>query len=110
MKIIIKNLRTEKPTKPYQVRVDRNHSILGNPFYMQTENERDEVCEKYRDYFYKNVNHNKTFTDALRQLYKIAITYGKLELFCWCYPKRCHAETIAQFLEKYLGENKNDRQ
>ena len=28
--------------------------------------------------------------------------YGKLELFCWCFPKRCHAESI----KKYPDEEK----
>ena len=23
-------------------------------------------------------------------------------LACWCAPKRCHAETIKKFIEKYL--------
>lgn len=104
--IEIKNLRTERPTEPYQVRIDKGHSILANPYYMHSEEERDEVCNKYRDYFYQNVHHNYAFTEALRNLYRIAKKYGKLELFCWCYPKRCHGETIKKFLMKYLEENK----
>ena len=32
------------------IRVDRA-SVLGNPFYMHTEAERDEVCNKYEVYF-----------------------------------------------------------
>ena len=104
MEIIIKNLRNETPKEPYQVRVDRGHSILSNPYYMKSEDERDEVCDKYKDYFVKQVHHNETFTNALRDLYRIAKRYGKLELFCWCYPKRCHAETIKKFLLKYLED------
>ncbi len=103
MIIEIKNLRTEKPTKPYRVRIDRGHSILCNPYYMHSEEERNEVCEKYKKYFSLQVFHNEAFTEALRTLYKIAKRYGKLELFCWCYPKRCHGETIRNFLMKYLG-------
>ena len=104
MEIEIKNLRTEKPTKPYQVRIDSGHSILCNPYYMRSEEERDEVCEKYNDYFTMQAFHNEAFTDALRKLYKIAKQYGRLELFCWCAPKRCHGETIKKFLMKYLEE------
>lgn len=104
MKIEIKNLRTEKPTEPYQVRIDRGHSILSNPYYMHSEEERDEVCKKYSDYFALQVFHNESFTEALRTLYKIAKRYGKLELFCWCAPKKCHGETIRNFLMKYLEE------
>jgi hypothetical protein len=45
---------------------------------------------------------NVDFMNELRTLYKIYKQYGKLRLFCWCYPRRCHAETIKKFLEKYI--------
>lgn len=104
MEILIKNLRTEKPTKPYQVRIDRGHSILANPFRMLSELNRDEVCDKYEEYFYIQLDKNEAFKQALRNLYEIAIKYKKLELFCWCYPKRCHGETIKKFLSTLLEE------
>lgn len=104
MEILIKNLRTERPSEPYQVRIDRKHSILANPYYMHSEEERDEVCDKYENYFYMHLHHDQAFTEALRNLYRIARHYGKLELFCWCAPKRCHGETIKKFLLKYLED------
>lgn len=101
--ITIHNLRTKKPTEPWQVRVDRA-SVLGNPFYMESENQRDSVCDKYEAYFNKKVTlkDDVRFMQELRRLYKIHQDYGKLELYCWCAPKRCHAETIKKFLEKYI--------
>lgn len=112
IQINILNLRNTKPQHEWQVRVDRT-SVLGNPFYMRSENYRDEVCDKYESYFndmLKRSKHSgssnvkaKVFVQELRRLYKIARTYGKLELFCWCAPKRCHAETIKRFLEKHLN-------
>lgn len=102
MNIEIKNLRVEAPSAEYQVRVDRM-SVLGNPFYMKHESERDAVCDKYETYFKNKVAHGDyDFIVELRRLYKLAKRYGKLELYCWCAPKRCHAETIKRFLEKYL--------
>jgi hypothetical protein len=98
--ITIKNLRTEKPTQVWQVKVDRS-SVLGNPFYMATENQRDEVCLKYETYFKKKLDSDVRFREELRRLYRIHRDYGKLELFCWCAPKRCHAETIKKFLERW---------
>lgn len=98
--IRIKNLRNEKPYAPWQVRVDRS-SILGNPFYMPTEAQRDEVCDKYEAYFEESFRMNEQFKEELRRLYKLHKQYGILELFCWCAPKRCHAETIKKFLERW---------
>ena len=106
MEIVIKNLRDERPKYPYQIRIDRGHSILANHYYMKSEEERDEVCDKYRDYFAIQAHHNEAFTNALRELYKIAMKYGKLELYCWCYPKRCHGDTIKKFLSRYLEARK----
>ena len=102
MEILIRNMRYNKPCEEWQVRVDRT-SVLGNPFYMESEAKRVEVCEKYDTYFKEKVKaKDVAFMNELRRLYKIAKRFGKLELYCWCFPKRCHAETIKKFLLKYL--------
>lgn len=100
--ISIKNLRGGvKLTEAWQVRVDRS-SVLGNPFDMcHDERRRDEVCDKYVAYFEQQRKCNEAFVNELRRLYCIHRHYGKLELFCWCAPRRCHAETIKAFLEKW---------
>lgn len=100
--ITIKNLRHTKPTLPYQVRVDRA-SVLGNPFHMRDESHRDEVCDKYRTYFIAQMRNNQEFRKEVLRLKDIYRTYGKLELFCWCAPKRCHAEVIKHFIEWLLN-------
>lgn len=99
--IEICNLRKEQLKFAYDMRVDRN-SILGNPFYMRDESERDIVCEKYKEYFYREIKNNKVFLEELRHLYRVHKQYGRLRLFCWCAPKKCHAETIKAFLESHI--------
>ena len=96
MKITSKNLRKEKPKNPWDVKVDRC-SILGNPFVMAGEKDRDLVCDKYEIWFY-NVNKEVQIQNELNRLGTILSKYGKLNLFCWCNPKRCHAETIREYL------------
>lgn len=99
--IVIKNLRNEKMKNALDIRVDRA-SILGNPCFMQDESMRNEVCEKYKVYFEEK---SKTDANFQRALYNILATYkkyGMVNLFCWCYPKRCHAETIKEWLEKEI--------
>lgn len=91
--IEICNLRKEKPTHPYDIRVDRQ-SVLGNPFYMRDESERDKVCDEYEEYFYRRLKDCATMQRVI-DCYK---EYGKLRLFCWCSPKRCHAETIKDYI------------
>ena len=44
-KVTIKNLRFSKPEHEWQIKVDRS-SVLGNPFHMVDESQRDKVCDK----------------------------------------------------------------
>ena len=98
--IVIKNLRIEHLSYPYQVDCSRK-SVLGNPFHMTDETMRDDVCDKYENWF--NINYRKEpYISRLREMYKIHKQYGNLELFCWCSPKRCHTETIKRFLDQYV--------
>jgi len=99
MSIEICNLRKQKPTQIYDVRVDRT-SVLGNPFYMKDETQRDIVCDKYEEYFYEQIKISQIFRDAIDVLIAIYKKYGKLRLFCWCTPYRCHAETIKKYIEE----------
>ena len=93
------NLRKQKPVEPYDIKVDRS-SILGNPFVMRSEIERDSVCDKYELYFESKIkNKSERFLNEILNLINIYKKYNKLRLFCWCSPKRCHAETIKKYIE-----------
>ena len=101
--IEIINLRNEKPSKDYDVKIDRA-SGLGNPYLMKKESHRNLVCSQYKKYFEGNVRNgkNKYFSEALDHTIDIYKKYGKIRLFCWCAPKKCHGETIKKYLEESL--------
>ena len=105
--IEICNLRKEKPSQIYDVKVDRT-SVLGNPFFMKDESQRSKVCWQYEFYFRDKIeDKDPKFMTELSNLLKIYEEYGKLRLFCWCYPKKCHAETIRGYLISVIeGINK----
>ena len=99
--MIIKNLRFSKPQFAWQVRVDCT-SVLGNPFYMKNESQRDTVCNQYEVYFQEKMqNTQSAFYKEIQRLQAVLQKYGRLELFCWCAPKRCHAESIKKYLENH---------
>ena len=99
--IKIKNLRVEKPKNPWDAKVDRS-SILGNPYKEGIDGDRDEVCDKHSLYFAKNCKGKlKKELDHLIEIHK---KYGKLNLFCWCTPKRCHSEPIKAYLEEEIAK------
>ena len=92
------NLRKEKPSNPWDVKVDRS-SPLGNPFHSGS---RNYVCDQYEQAFEDRVRLNLTKYAELQRLLIIHKQYGKLRLFCWCTPLRCHSETIKSFLEQRI--------
>lgn len=64
---------------------------------------RDNVCEQYFNWFYKN-KHTEKFFMELQRIEYLLKKHRKINLFCWCAPKKCHAETIKQYLEDSLKQ------
>lgn len=97
MAIEICNLHNERPKYPYDFRVDRATPV-GNPFRIDKNNNRDGVCLRYRLYF-RDMTKDVKFMCYVDKIIEAYIKYGELRLFCWCYPLRCHASTIAYYVE-----------
>lgn len=106
----IRNLKLKR--NEIIIKVDRS-SVLGNPFYMSDESQRGIVCDKYEEYFYDVVNNSmlaqmnmsdneiNKFINELDRIYELSKS-NNIVLACWCYPKRCHAETIKSYIEGRL--------
>ena len=79
-------------------------SPLGNPFTMKDESERDSVCDQYKVWFYEQVAlKNVSIVNELHRLMLLA-EKGDLLLGCYCSPKRCHGDTIKEYLDKRIEE------
>ena len=78
-------------------KIDRT-SPVGNPFYMKSEKERDEVCDKYFSYFNKKIKEEGSFRNYMILIYKTSLKKD-IALGCHCFPKRCHGDVIKSFLE-----------
>ena len=98
--ITIKNIKNVKPKDVWDVKICRP-SPLGNPFVLYNEQDRDAVCDFYEKWFYDTLEISSTYNEIQRlvSLYK---TYQKLNLFCCCYPKRCHGETIKKYIRSLI--------
>lgn len=99
--IEIVNLKLIKPSKSYDFLIDRR-SPLGNPYLMKGEYNRYKVCDDYHKYFYDTLLYKPYPKQYLKQMLEVLIRHKQLRLFCWCYPKRCHGETIKSYLEKLI--------
>ena len=90
-------------TRPNFTSIDcSRNTIVGNIFYMKDESYRNEVCDKYEIYFKEQMNKNIEFKKYIRNIWKQVHNGNNVELLCYCGNKRCHCETIINFVEKYL--------
>ena len=101
MSVKIINLRTGQP---YDFRCDRE-SPVGNPFIAHNESERDKVCEQYESLFDQTMlddtlddNTGSKFRAYIQEIVNFHNQHGHVTLACWCAPKRCHCETIKQWI------------
>jgi hypothetical protein len=80
-------------------------SPLGNPFAMDSEADRDSVCEQYEAWLRRAYREQPGVRAELLRLLRLLrlAQAGPLELVCWCAPLRCHADFIRTAL---LGMHK----
>ena len=94
--ILIKNMHRNKPQYAFEFKVDRTTPV-GNPYSMTKGYTRQEACDKYMLEFEERLKEPefKAYIDDMIKAYN---RYGRLHLFCWCVPLRCHAETIKRYI------------
>jgi hypothetical protein len=76
--------------KPGDILIDRR-TKWGNPFIMQNESQRDEVCNKYELWL----------NDKLKQkIFNLEDLRSAKRLGCHCSPLRCHGDHLKNLLDK----------
>lgn len=96
--ITIKNMNFSKPTERWHVRVDRE-AILGNPFVMEKEEDRDQVILQYKEWLEVHITAKTPYImDELRRIKKLHDDNGNIELYCWCAPQACHSEVLKEII------------
>lgn len=92
--IKIFNMHNRKISKKDVCYVGRP-SVLGNPFIIGKDGTRFQVIDKYRKWLNKKLQTDKKVKahfDILKDKY---LQTGRLYLYCWCKPRLCHADVIA---------------
>jgi hypothetical protein len=100
MNITVRNKRTWSGEGEY---IGRGN-VLGNPFRMRNEEEREFVIKQYRQWLWnkirdKDIKVHKEL-DRLLDVYR---SRGELNLICWCAPKQCHGDIIRSCLIWWAG-------
>lgn len=94
MEIHIVNKKTYKNEYPeaYHEYIGRP-SILGNPFSMKSEQDREQVVEQFRQWLREQWVNEAPVWKRVEELAEINLTQD-LVLVCWCAPLACHGEII----------------
>lgn len=80
-------------------------NVLGNPFKIGQDGDRDQVMQKYRRWLWEKIQAGGQAAQELDKLTNIA-TERDLVLICWCAPAPCHGDIIKKAIEwKQRGEN-----
>jgi hypothetical protein len=75
----------------WNVKLELPASIFHNPFYMTGEDERQEACDSFDKHF-----------NEREELKEQAIAdLADKTLVCFCKPKRCHGDTLVNFVNQY---------
>lgn len=79
-------------------------SGLGNPWPITKTDSRDAVCDRFAEYLAKKVEANDPSVCAeLNRIVNCMHDFRKVELVCFCAPRRCHGESIRDTIHKALG-------
>jgi hypothetical protein len=96
-KTVVVNLQNE----PYEVYIGRDENDeptgFGNPFKIGESGSRDNVLDMYTHYFIGRLRADSVFKQ------KIEALRGK-KLGCYCKPKSCHGDVIADYLNSLPDE------
>lgn len=76
---------------------------LGNPFVMRNENERDSVCDRYRDWLRKKIADGDAAVIGELDLIANKAAGGDVVLGCFCAPKRCHGDSVKEAVLERLA-------
>ncbi len=99
---IINMKKGGEPRTSYDFRIDRE-SPVGNPFKITRTRNRDAVCDMYEDFFQERMlDGGGPFCEYIDEMEVALRKHGRIRLFCWCPPLRCHGETIIDELERRI--------
>lgn len=103
-RIIVASMRSIKEG----IRIDRDHSPLGNPFRpadLNSEEDRRLCIANYRRWLWDQMK--CAVSEPAQEIARLTelVTYQNLTLLCWCAPKSCHGQVVAKAV-KWLIEGK----
>lgn len=94
--IIVMNIRDPIPQGYFGIPIMRPH-VLGNPFFLSDENNREKVIAQYKQYLWDHMQDSESH--VTKALLHYAQTANDIALICCCSPKACHGDVIKAAIE-----------
>lgn len=98
IKIVNRHHQTPSPVGFSRFYIGRP-SLLGNPFVVGDDGDRDECVDKYAEWIKKEIHRkgNRVYP-AIVNIVEALTVQCYVELECFCAPKRCHGEVIREIV------------
>jgi hypothetical protein len=89
--IVVNKYKDQIPDAYHTVDIMRP-SILGNPFPLANEEDREQVLAQFKQYLWQQMNIPDS--PIARRLRQLSDSIGDMALVCCCKPKSCHGDII----------------
>lgn len=119
MSIIVYNVHNEDHSNEgennFYIGRSKNGNPLGNPFTFNgvktsiaklSFKTREDAIKAYEIYFDQMYGKNKELTEAFDKIYEKYKRGENIYLGCFCYPKPCHGDVLAERLQRKLIKEK----
>lgn len=77
--------------------------VLGNPFRVGRDGNREQVIEKYRAWLWEAIGRKGSVYRELVRLAGLHKAGEQVVLVCWCSPLPCHGDVVKRALEWLAG-------
>jgi hypothetical protein len=88
------------------IEVDRENPTLGNRHVLhdhQNEDQRFRVVEQYERDFKADLDAGGPMSAEVARLAGLVSEGKRIALQCWCAPRRCHVDIVANEVRKLVG-------
>lgn len=85
------------------IKVNGSNLILGNPYILKNKSDNDErnmVIEQYRKLLQDSMSVQGEMYKEILRIKELLDSGKNVALSCWCSPLPCHAEVIAEAVQK----------
>lgn len=99
IRVVSKRTGGTKPVAGERVINIARGSILGNPFIMHNETQRNQVIADYKTWLEQQYQSSNVIRRELHWIAEQVKAGTPIALECWCAPCACHGDVVIEAIE-----------